>query len=54
VVLAIVLHDSGRYPDTVMFVVIGDPLAAGGTPSARARQVDSERPAVVRVPATAY
>jgi hypothetical protein len=27
---------------------------AGGTPSARARQVDSERPAVVRVPATAH
>ncbi|MFF9497178.1 hypothetical protein [Streptomyces flaveolus] len=24
--LAIVLHDSGRYPDTVMPVVIGDPL----------------------------
>ncbi|MFH9605486.1 hypothetical protein ACH4MK_32935 [Streptomyces rochei] len=25
-VLAIVLHDSGRYPDTAMSVVIGDPL----------------------------
>ncbi|MER7720057.1 hypothetical protein ABTX99_24490 [Streptomyces flaveolus] len=26
-VLAIVLHDSGRYPDTAMSVVIGDPIA---------------------------
>ncbi|MFF9100023.1 hypothetical protein ACF1AU_05445 [Streptomyces rubrogriseus] len=26
-VLAIVLHDSGRYPDTAMSVVIGDPLS---------------------------
>lgn len=26
-VLAIVLHPSGRYPDTAMSVVIGDPLA---------------------------
>ncbi|MFF9457308.1 hypothetical protein [Streptomyces flaveolus] len=26
-VLALVLHDSGRYPDTAMSVVIGDPLA---------------------------
>ncbi|MET7320285.1 hypothetical protein [Streptomyces sp. NPDC005549] len=25
-VLALVLHDSGRYPDTAMSVVIGDPL----------------------------
>jgi mRNA interferase MazF len=25
-VLAIVLHDSGRYPDTAMSVVIGDPI----------------------------
>ncbi|MDX3372245.1 hypothetical protein PV387_40775 [Streptomyces sp. ME02-6987-2C] len=25
-VLVIVLHDSGRYPDTAMSVVIGDPL----------------------------
>ncbi|MEV5249889.1 hypothetical protein [Streptomyces werraensis] len=25
-VLGIVLHDSGRYPDTAMSVVIGDPL----------------------------
>ncbi|MFF8883174.1 hypothetical protein [Streptomyces flaveolus] len=25
-VLAIVLHDNGRYPDTAMSVVIGDPL----------------------------
>ncbi|MEU2944368.1 hypothetical protein ABZ620_25685, partial [Nocardiopsis alba] len=25
-VLAIVLHDSGRYPDTAMSVVIDDPL----------------------------
>ncbi|MFC8224073.1 hypothetical protein ACFUTY_38640 [Streptomyces sp. NPDC057362] len=25
-VLAIVLHDSGRYPDTAMSVVIGDPF----------------------------
>jgi mRNA interferase MazF len=25
-VLAIVLHDSGRYPDTAVSVVIGDPL----------------------------
>ncbi|MFI7352182.1 hypothetical protein ACIBSR_38750 [Streptomyces sp. NPDC049936] len=25
-VLAIVLHDSGRYPDTAMSVVISDPL----------------------------
>ncbi|MDQ0808350.1 mRNA interferase MazF [Streptomyces sp. B3I7] len=25
-VLAIVLHDSGRYPDTAMSVVIGDPM----------------------------
>ncbi|MEU6284968.1 hypothetical protein [Streptomyces sp. NPDC047028] len=25
-VLAIVLHDSGRYPDTAMSVVFGDPL----------------------------
>ncbi|MEU7046483.1 hypothetical protein AB0A77_36290 [Streptomyces varsoviensis] len=25
-VLAIVLHPSGRYPDTAMSVVIGDPL----------------------------
>ncbi|MFH8533918.1 hypothetical protein ACH4GE_36560 [Streptomyces tendae] len=25
-VLAIVLHDSGRYPDTAMSVVIGDPV----------------------------
>ncbi|MES4886128.1 hypothetical protein ABVB69_37370 [Streptomyces sp. NPDC000349] len=24
--LAIVLHDSGRYPDTAMSVVIGDPI----------------------------
>jgi mRNA interferase MazF len=27
VVLAVVLHASGRYPDTAMSVVIGDPLA---------------------------
>ncbi|MDT3397433.1 hypothetical protein RKE29_12365 [Streptomyces sp. B1866] len=26
-VLAIVLHPSGRYPDTAMSVVIGDPLS---------------------------
>ncbi|MFJ8948317.1 hypothetical protein ACIRG4_34685 [Streptomyces sp. NPDC102395] len=26
-VLAIVLHPSGRYPDTAMSVMIGDPLA---------------------------
>lgn len=26
-VLAIVLHPSGRYPDTAMSVVIGDPVA---------------------------
>ncbi|MFJ9729310.1 hypothetical protein ACIRP3_41865 [Streptomyces sp. NPDC101209] len=25
-VLAIMLHDSGRYPDTAMSVVIGDPI----------------------------
>ncbi|MFD3715962.1 hypothetical protein [Streptomyces sp. NPDC058677] len=25
-VLVIVLHDSGRYPDTAMSVVIGDPI----------------------------
>ncbi|MFE9292014.1 hypothetical protein [Streptomyces olivaceus] len=25
-VLALVLHDSGRYPDTAMSVVIGDPF----------------------------
>ncbi|WP_261401052.1 hypothetical protein [Streptomyces salinarius] len=32
-VLAIVLHDSGRYPDTAMSVVIGAPSPAPQSPS---------------------